>query len=80
MPQNPLPSYDELQKEEEVNAAKISSFLKGKTVAEIREHKPMKKKKSEEPEAERETMIPLLDKHAQGALRRRIVHDNLERV
>ena len=37
-------------------------------------------KSSNDENAERMTHLPLVDKHAQGALRRRIVHEQLDRV
>jgi len=76
--------YDQLRLEAEVERLKISSFLQGKT--EYDHQDPGKKKKGGKGGGairERETVeprIPLVDKYAQGALRRRIVHDQLDRV
>ena len=80
----PLPSYDELREKAEVDMLKINSYFQGKTEYTI-EDKVRQKKKSDviEPESQvdiPEPVLPLLDKHAQGALRRKIVHDQLERA
>lgn len=80
---SPLPSYDEIRRKSEVEMLKISSYFKGKTEYTV-EDKGNENKKDKVSEvkttAEPEPILPLLDKHAQGALRRRIVHDQLERV
>ena len=78
----PLPSYDELREKAEVDMLKINSYFQGKTEYTI-EDKVHQKKISNEPEFQvdnPEPVLPLLDKHAQGALRRKIVHDQLERA
>ena len=79
-----MPSYDELREKAEVDMLKINSYFQGKTEYAI-EDKVHQKKKSKvlEPEFQvdnPEPVLPLLDKHAQGALRRKIVHDQLERA
>ena len=81
---SPLPSYNELREKAEVDMLKINSYFKGKTEYTI-EEKLNEKKKSNVPESlsqdnDPEPVLPLIDKHAQGALRRKIVHDQLERV
>ena len=62
---------------------KIGSYLKGKTEYELEE----KSKKKHDDKSVSDTMehhpapvLPLLDACAQSALRRRIVHDQLDRV
>ena len=78
-----MPSYDQLRQKTEVEMLKTSSYFKGKTEYSV-EDKRNEIKKNKVLEAntteELEPILPLLDKHAQGALRRRIVHDQLERV
>ena len=85
-PRKKLPDYDQLKKDAEEQELKIVSFIQGKTDFE----KPGKSEKSEKsdkviessnPEQfDRYVSMPLVDKHAQGALRRRIVHEQLDRV
>lgn len=77
----PLPSYDELKKQSETELLKVGSFLKGKTEIVIHEKNTDKKSDAGSvDEGEVLVNVPLIDKHAQGALRRRIVHDQLERT
>ena len=80
----PLPSYDELREKAEVDMLKINSYFQGKTEYTIEDKVNQKKKLNViEPESlvdNPEPVLPLLDKHAQGALRRKIVHDQLERA
>ena len=78
----PLPSYEELRDRAEVDMLKLGSYLKGKTDYEIEEK--IKNKHVDKADSEKQNppipVLPLLDNYAQGALRRRIVHDQLDRV
>ena len=63
---------------------KIGSYFKGKTeytiedtISDKKENKVSEDQKEDDIP---EPVLPLLDKHAQGALRRKIVHDQLARV
>ena len=76
----PLPSYEELKKQSEKDLVKVGSFLQGKTMVVIQEKKPSVGSSDDPADAEDLIKVPLVDKHAQGALRRRVVHDQLERT
>jgi hypothetical protein len=69
-------SADKLFKEVSEQNAKFSSYLMGKTEYDASQMDIVEKADDEVPEA----VLPLLDKHAQGALRRKIVHDQLDRA
>jgi len=79
--------FEKLREEAEVERLKIASYFKGKTEFE-KEDRPKVRpssKVAKVPEIEErsdqvEPRIPLIDKYAQGALRRRVVHDQLDRV
>lgn len=80
-----MPSYEELREKANVDMLKIGSYLKGKTEYEIDER--IKKRKKDDggliditEQNASDPVLPLLDTYAQGALRRRIVHDQLDRV
>ena len=80
--------FEKLQQEALVERLKISAYLQGKT--EFDKEDTSTKKKSEkgrmkdieerQNDPSLEPRIPLVDKYAQGALRRRIFHDQLDRV
>ena len=80
--------FEKLQQEALVERLKISAYLQGKT--EFDKEDTITKKKSEkgrikdieerQNDPSLEPRIPLVDKYAQGALRRRIFHDQLDRV
>ena len=74
-PRKKLPDYEQLKKDAEKQELKIVSYFQGKTESETPE---IVSKDSDN--ADRLISIPLVDKHAQGALRRRIVHEQLDRV
>ena len=80
----PLPNYKELREKAEIDQLKIGSYLKGKTEYEVEER--IKKKQTDTCESDNieqydvEPVLPLLDMYAQRALRRRIVHDQLDRM
>ena len=78
----PMPSYDALREISETELLKVGSYLKGKTEFEIADKNNLKNKDlgSEEDECNSVSTIPLLDRNAQGALRRRIFHDQIDRV
>ena len=82
----PVPSYEEIQEKAEVDMLKIGSYLKGKTEYQVEEKRKGKKKHESSCDIqgiEQETsepVLPLLDSFAQGALRRRIFHDQLDSV
>ena len=73
--------YEKIREDAEVERLKISSYFKGKTEFE-QEVKSVRKKGAEiqEQSTQFEPKLPLVDKYAQGALRRRVVHDQLDRV
>ena len=73
-PRKKLPDYDQLKKDAETQELKIVSYFQGKTDCEPSEVV------SKDASSDRLVSIPLVDKHAQGALRRRIVHEQLDRV
>ena len=71
----PMPSYDALREISETELLKVGSYLKGKTEFEIADKNNLKKNKdlgSEEDECNSVSTLPLLDRNAQRALRRRI--------
>ena len=80
--------FEKLQQEALVERLKISAYLQGKM--EFDKEDNSTKKKSEkgrmkdieerQNDPSLEPRIPLVDKYAQGALRRRIFHDQLDRV
>jgi len=79
--------YEQLRLEAQIERLKINSFLQGRTEydhMQMQDGKEGGKGESGGDIRERETVpeprIPLVDKYAQGALRRRIVHDQLDRV
>jgi len=76
----PMPNYVDLQKEVETDMLKVSSYLKGK---EVYEEDIGKKReivvKENEGDDEDEPRLPLVDKYAEVALRRRIVVEKLNR-
>ena len=74
----PLPSYDELRQTVEVETLKVGSYFKGKTECEIVE-RTKTKKDCDSAEDTVKPILPLIDRHAQGALRRRIVNEQLDR-
>ena len=80
----PLPSYQELREKAETDILKIGSYLKGKTEYEIEEKITKKRNDTFVPDSTEqyglEPVLPLLDTYAQSALRRRIVHDQLDLV
>jgi len=73
-PRKKLPDYEQLKKDAENQELKIVSYIQGKTECESPEIV------SKDDSSDRLVSIPLVDKHAQGALRRRIVHEQLDRV
>ena len=88
----PSPNYEEIQEKAEIDMLKIGSYFRGKTEYEI-EEKSRKKESGIKSKQEQfldkskedacmavDHILPLVDCHAQGALRRRIVHDQLDRV
>ena len=82
--------FEKLQQEALVERLKISAYLQGKTefdkedtsgATKRRSEKgPMKDIEERQNDPSLEPRIPLVDKYAQGALRRRIFHDQLDRV
>jgi hypothetical protein len=74
-PRKKLPDYEQLKKDAEKQELKIVSYLQGKTDCETPEIVS-----NDDNSSDRLVSIPLVDKHAQGALRRRIVHEQLDRV
>ena len=72
-----ISDYEQLRKDAASQELKIVSYISGKT--EIPNDADVLKSSNDE-NAERMTHLPLVDKHAQGALRRRIVHEQLDRV
>lgn len=70
-----LPDFEQLKKDAEEQQLKIASFLQGKTEFDLPSGETSTVEKSE-----RFVAMPLVDKHAQGALRRRIVNEQLDRV
>jgi len=83
--------FEKLQQEALVERLKISAYLQGKTEFDKEEKSSgATKKKSEKGrikdieerrnDPSLEPRIPLVDRYAQGALRRRIFHDQLDRV
>lgn len=79
----PMPSYDALREISETELLKVGSYLKGKTEFEIADKNNLKKNKDlgpEEDECNSVSTLPLLDRNAQGALRRRIFHDQIDRM
>ena len=80
IPRKKLPDYNQLKKDAEEQELKIVSFIQGKSEIEHSE-KSEKVIESSNPErSDRYISMPLVDSHAQGALRRRIVHEQLDRV
>ena len=81
-----MPSYAELREKAEIDKLKIDSYFKGKTDYELEDKVKSKKKDKNvgdvdyKEQNDSNHVLPLLDTHAQGALRRRIVHDQLDRV
>ena len=66
-----------LRQETGVENLKLSAFLSGRTDYDESKVEIVEKQNgSDDPRP----CVPLVDKHAQGALRRRIVHDQLDRV
>ena len=80
-PRKKLPDYDQLRKDAVEQHLKIVSYFRGKTEFDKAEEKAVK---SKNPVGDnsfgRIVNLPLVDKHAQGALRRRIVNEQLDRV
>ena len=82
----PMPSYEELRENVEIDTLKIGSYFKGKTEYEIVEKTKSDKKNGnnsyldDKEQHDSDHVLPLLDTYAQGALRRRIVHDQLDRM
>ena len=56
---------------------KLGAFLSGRTEYEESKVEILEKQNGSD---DLQPSVPLLDKHAQGALRRKIVHDQLDRV
>ena len=80
-PRKKLPDFEQLRKDAEEQHLKIVSYFRGKTEFEKVEEKVIKpKNKDTETSGGRIVNLPLVDKHAQGALRRRIVNEQLDRV
>ena len=75
-PRNKLPDYEQLKNDAEEQKLKIGSYFKGKTDFEVSSGETT----SGSEKSERFFTMPLVDKHAQGALRRRIVNEQLDRV
>ncbi|GLH15092.1 RNA polymerase II subunit B1 CTD phosphatase Rpap2 [Gryllus bimaculatus] len=72
----PLPDYSVLKEENLKMEIKIKAFYQGKLDYEIPESVNKEEKESFTPSC----VLPLVDIHAQNALRRRMVFDNLKRV
>ena len=82
--------FEKLQQEARVERLKISAYLQGKTEFDKEDTSGATKRRSEkgrikdieerQNDPSLEPRIPLVDKSAQGALRRRIFHDQLDRV
>ncbi|TRY63475.1 hypothetical protein TCAL_02092 [Tigriopus californicus] len=75
----PMPNFHDIKEEVEEQSLKVNSFWQGKTIIE----KHVKKDEhnmEEDQNVEEVRFLPLVDRHAQGALRRRLVHDQLDRV
>ncbi|KAK7868189.1 hypothetical protein R5R35_003056 [Gryllus longicercus] len=72
----PLPDYSVLKEENLKMEIKIKAFYQGKLDYEIPESVNKEEKESFTPSC----VLPLVDIHAQNALRRRMVLDNLKRV
>ena len=70
--------YKELRKETVVENLKLGAFLSGRTDYTESKEKVVESQLGADDDPK--PNIPLLDKHAQGALRRKIVHDQLDRV
>ncbi len=67
-----------IREEAEEDALKLGAFLGGKTVYEKEVEK--KKDENEEEDDSPAPVLPLLDRHAQGALRRKVVMDQVQKV
>ncbi|XP_072935349.1 putative RNA polymerase II subunit B1 CTD phosphatase RPAP2 [Epargyreus clarus] len=75
----PLPDYSVLQEESKKMELKVKAFLAGEL--EVPEPKPEEiTTKTSTDEVENPTQLPLVDKNAQNALRRRIVCQHLNKV
>ena len=69
--------HKELRKETVVENLKLGAFLSGRSEYTQSEEKLVESQSGADDDPK--PNIPLLDRHAQGALRRKIVHDQLDR-
>lgn len=76
----PMPNFQDLKAEVEEQALKVNSFWQGKTIIEKHVEADKAMEGVSENGEEEVRFLPLVDRHAQGALRRRLVHDQLDRV
>ena len=67
----------QLRKETVDDNLKLGAYLSGKTEFDESKVEIVEKENGSD---DLQPSVPLVDKHAQGALRRRIVHDQLNRV
>ena len=67
----------QLRKETVDDNLKLGAYLSGKTEFDESNVEIVEKQSGS---GDMQPSVPLVDKHAQGALRRRIVHDQLNRV
>ncbi|XP_053601929.1 putative RNA polymerase II subunit B1 CTD phosphatase RPAP2 [Plodia interpunctella] len=74
----PLPDYSMLQEESKRIQLKVKAFFAGETI--IPEIEKEERKKSSSEEENKITLLPLVDRNAQNALRRRIVCEHLNKV
>lgn len=72
----PLPDYSILQEESKRLQLKVKAFYTGETVV----PEAVAPEKSAQTDEDNLTQLPLVDKHAQNALRRRIVCEHLNKV
>ncbi|XP_075230390.1 putative RNA polymerase II subunit B1 CTD phosphatase RPAP2 [Lycorma delicatula] len=74
-PQKPIPDFERLKEEAKEMEIKVKSFYRGDKQVQFADNVIDNDKIDKEP-----VTIPLVDQHAQKALRRRIILDNLNRV